>query len=88
MVVIMADLPKSDQISGLLSKFTNEEQDPAVIEQAHSKLSETLTAGEEIHYIAVQKILLMNVSGPHMGHAPADRAAIMGGAATTSPRIL
>jgi hypothetical protein len=58
----MVDLPKSDQIRGVLNKFANEEQDPAVVEQVHSKVSGILTGGEEICYIAVQKKLVMNVS--------------------------
>ena len=58
----MVDLPKSDQISGMLNKFVNEEQDPSVVEQVHSKVSEILTDGEEIRYIAVQKKLVMNIS--------------------------
>jgi hypothetical protein len=58
----MADLLKSDQISGAINKFANEEQDPSVVEQVHSKVSEILTDGEEIRYIAVQKKLVMNVS--------------------------
>jgi Bacterial PH domain/Short C-terminal domain len=58
----MVDLPRSDQVRGVLHKFTNEEQDPAVVEQVYSKVSEILTSGEEIRYIAVQKKLGLNVS--------------------------
>lgn len=58
----MVDLPKSDQISGILNKFANEEQDPSVVEKVYSKVSEILTDGEEIRYIAVQKKLVMNIS--------------------------
>jgi hypothetical protein len=50
------------QASSLLAKFANEEQDPAVVEQVHSKVSQILTSGEEIIYIAVQKKLVMNMS--------------------------
>ena len=58
----MVDMPNSDQIRGLIGKFANEEQDPAVVEKVHSKVSEILTSGEEVLYIAVQKKLVMNVS--------------------------
>jgi len=44
----MVDLP----VRGVLNKFTNEEQDPAqdpaVVEQVQSRVSQILTPGEEI----------------------------------------
>lgn len=58
----MVEIPSSDQINSLLSKFANDEQDPAIVEQVHSRASEILTDGEEIAYIAVQKKLVMNVA--------------------------
>lgn len=58
----MVDLPNQDQIRGVLSKFANEEQYPAIVEKVHSKVSDILTSGEEVLYIAVQKKLVMNVS--------------------------
>ena len=41
-----------------LHQFLNEEQDEAVVQQVHSKVSDILTPNEEIKYIAVQKRLL------------------------------
>lgn len=58
----MVDVPGSDQMRGVLHKFVNEEQDPAVVEQVYSRVSEILTSGEEIRYIAVQNKLGLNVS--------------------------
>lgn len=58
----MVEIPSSYQINSLLSKFANDEQDPAIVEQVHSRASEILTDGEEIAYIAVQKKLVMNVA--------------------------
>jgi hypothetical protein len=58
----MVDLLKSEQIGGILNSFANEEQDPSVVEKVYSKVSEILTDGEEIRYIAVQKKLVMNIS--------------------------
>ena len=57
----MAELP-IDQVSSILKAFSNDEQDPAIVEQVHSKVSQILTDGEEIRYIAVQKKLVMNMS--------------------------
>jgi hypothetical protein len=45
-----------------LSKFLNEEQDPEIVKQVHQKVSEILTPGEEILYIAVQNKPLINFS--------------------------
>lgn len=47
---------------GVLGKFTNEEQDPAVVGQVQSRVSQILTPGEEILYIAVEKKLGLNMS--------------------------
>ena len=58
----MVDIPKTDQIRGMLGKFANEEQDPAIVERVHTKVSEILTPDEEVKYIAVQKKLVMNMS--------------------------
>lgn len=58
----MVDIPKTNQIRGMLSKFANEEQDPAIVERVHAKVSEILTSDEEVKYIAVQKKLVINMS--------------------------
>lgn len=57
----MAELPIR-QVSAIINAFSNDEQDPAVVEQVHEKVSQILTDGEEIRYIAVQKKLVMNMS--------------------------
>jgi hypothetical protein len=54
----MVDLPGSHQMRGVLNKFGNEEQDPKIVEEVYSKVSEILTSGEEIVYIAVQHKLV------------------------------
>jgi hypothetical protein len=41
-----------------LQKFLSDEQDPAAVRQAHSKVSQILTRDEKISYIAVQKSLI------------------------------
>ncbi len=38
-----------------ISRFLSDEQDPAITEQVFNKVSQLLTQGEEIAYIAVQK---------------------------------
>ncbi|UJH92791.1 hypothetical protein LZ575_10405 [Antarcticibacterium sp. 1MA-6-2] len=38
-----------------LNKYLNESQDPKTVEKIHSTVSELLTTGENIEYIAVQK---------------------------------
>lgn len=58
----MVDLSATPQVSSILKGFLNEEQDPAIVEQVHSKVSQILTDGEDIRYIAVQKKLVMNMS--------------------------
>jgi len=45
----------SSQQQNPLSKFLSEEQDPQAVQRAFSKVSQILTKGEEISYIAVQK---------------------------------
>ena len=42
--------------------FLNEQQDEKVVEKIYGKVSELLTAGEEIQYIAVQKKPAVNLS--------------------------
>jgi Bacterial PH domain/Short C-terminal domain len=55
-----------DQVLGaaksVLSRFTNEEQDPAVVDQVFSRVAQILAPGEEILYIAVEKKLVMNLA--------------------------
>lgn len=46
----------------LLKQLSNEEQDPAVVEQVLARVKDILTAGEEVKYIAVQKKPLVNLS--------------------------
>lgn len=45
-----------------LSRYLNESQDPKTIEKIHATVSELLTTGEEIEYIAVQKKPAINIS--------------------------
>jgi hypothetical protein len=45
-----------------LSRFLNEEQDPAIVAQVHTRVQQILTSGEEIQYIAVQKKPVMNLA--------------------------
>lgn len=58
----MDDDSTASPISSILKGFLNEEQDPAIVEQVYSKVSQFLTEREEILYIAVQKKPVMNVS--------------------------
>lgn len=51
-----------EQPASFLKKFLNEEQDPDIISKVHSKVSEILTRGEEIVYIAVQNKPLVNIT--------------------------
>lgn len=48
--------------SSILDRFVNEKQDPEIVARVHKKVSEILTRGEEIQYIAVQNKPVMNVS--------------------------
>lgn len=50
------------QSASFLKKFLNEEQDPIIVRQVHSKVSEILTKDEEIIYIAVQNKPVVNIS--------------------------
>jgi hypothetical protein len=50
------------QASAAIKKFLNEEQDALAVEQAYDRVSQVLTTGEEILYIAVQKRPLVNIS--------------------------
>lgn len=47
---------------GVLGRFTNEEQDPAVVDHVYSKVAQILAPGEDILYIAVEKKLVMNIA--------------------------
>jgi hypothetical protein len=51
-----------NQSASFLKKFLNEEQDPNVISKVHPKVSEILTRGEEIVYMAVQNKPLVNIA--------------------------
>lgn len=57
-----SESPKSSPSSMVFSKFLNEEQDPEIVRLVHQKVSEILTPGEEILYIAVQSRPLINFS--------------------------
>jgi len=46
----------------MLEQFLNEQQDPEVVEKVHARVSEILTRGEEIRYIAVQKKPALNLT--------------------------
>ncbi|MDB4904306.1 MAG: hypothetical protein JWQ63_3587 [Mucilaginibacter sp.] len=45
----------------MIEKFLNEEQDPKTVEKIYQRLTDLLTTGEEIVYIAVQKKPLVNI---------------------------
>jgi hypothetical protein len=45
----------------MIEKFLNDEQDPKTVEKVYSRLTDLLTTGEEILYIAVQKKPLVNI---------------------------
>jgi len=45
----------------MIEKFLNEEQDPKTVEKIYQRLTDLLTTGEEIIYIAVQKKPLVNL---------------------------
>jgi hypothetical protein len=45
----------------MIEKFLNEEQDPKTVEKIYQRLTDLLTTGEEIVYIAVQKKPLVNL---------------------------
>lgn len=58
----MVDLPGSSHIRGAMNRFSNEDQDPAVVEKVHTRVSEILTSGEDVLYIAVQNKLGLNLA--------------------------
>jgi hypothetical protein len=45
----------------MIDKFLTEEQDPKAVEKVYSRLTDLLTTGEEIIYIAVQKKPIVNL---------------------------
>jgi hypothetical protein len=45
----------------MIEKFLNEEQDPKTVEKIYLRLTDLLTTGEEVLYIAVQKKPLVNL---------------------------
>ncbi|MCO5945302.1 PH domain-containing protein [Mucilaginibacter flavidus] len=45
----------------MIEKFLNEEQDPKAVEKIYMRLTDLLTTGEEIIYIAVQKKPIVNL---------------------------
>jgi hypothetical protein len=45
----------------MIDKFLNEEQDPKAVEKIYLRLTDLLTTGEEILYIAVQKKPIVNL---------------------------
>lgn len=45
----------------MLEKFLNDEQDPKAVEKIYTRLTDLLSTGEEIIYIAVQKKPLVNI---------------------------
>src|ERR1700754_3643412 len=45
----------------MIKKFLNDQQDPKAIEKVYSRLTDLLTTGEEIIYIATQKKPLVNL---------------------------
>jgi hypothetical protein len=51
----------SGPLSSGLSPFLSEQQDPALIEQVHTKVTDILTSGEDVLYMAVQQKPLLNV---------------------------
>ncbi|TEU13496.1 MAG: zinc-ribbon domain-containing protein [Anaerolineales bacterium] len=50
------------QVPSFLQKFLNEQQDPTIVQRVHQKVSQILTSGEEINYIAVQNKPVLNIS--------------------------
>jgi len=45
----------------MMDKFLNDQQDPKAVEKAYNRLTDLLTTGEEIVYIATQKKPLVNI---------------------------
>lgn len=54
--------PAPSQAPSFLQKFLNEQQDPVIVERVHGMVSQILTSGEEILYIAVQNKPVVNIS--------------------------
>jgi hypothetical protein len=50
------------QPTSIIKKFLNEEQDPAIVQQVYTKVSQILTKEEEILYIAVQNKPIVNIA--------------------------
>lgn len=48
--------------ASFLKRFLGEEQDPRAVEAVHDKISQLLTTGEEILYIAIQVKPVINIS--------------------------
>jgi hypothetical protein len=48
--------------ASLLKRFLGEEQDPSAVEAVHDKITQLLTSGEEILYIAVQARPVINLT--------------------------
>lgn len=46
----------------MLEQFLNEEQNPEAVKKVHARVSEILTKGEEIQYIAIQKKPAVNIT--------------------------
>lgn len=51
-----------DKANALIRSLTNEDQDPAIVEQVCRKVRDILTRDEEIVYVAVQKKPVVNVA--------------------------
>jgi hypothetical protein len=45
----------------MIEKFLNDEQDPKTVEKVYTRLTDLLTTGEDILYIAVQKKPVVNI---------------------------
>ena len=63
----MSNQPPNDsagevQSQDVLTRYLNEEQDPAAAKRAYTQVTEILTTDEKILYIAVQKPLLLSLS--------------------------
>jgi hypothetical protein len=54
--------PSQSQVPTFLQKFLNEQQDPAIVQRVHQRVSQILTGEEEILYIAVQSKPIVTVA--------------------------
>jgi PH (Pleckstrin Homology) domain-containing protein/putative oligomerization/nucleic acid binding protein len=61
-VVVTEDSKPISNVPELIRAFTNEEQDPAVVQSVFERVQQILTSGEKISYIAVQKRPLLNIA--------------------------